>query len=198
MQLARRANDTRRTARQHRSRQTVDAVLDAVTLVLKRHGPGAVTTNRIAVAAGVSIGSLYQYFPDKQSIYRALHERHVGEVREVIDRTLVEYAALPIEDFTTALVQGLIDVHAADPELHRLVTALVPEGPSEFRVALQKTFERVPSVSDVETKQRLFVLPDLIESLVHALADRHPLISLASAKEAAVRAVRAFLDAGPR
>src|ERR1051325_2320115 len=74
---------TRREPRQHRSRQTIDAVLDAVTLVLKRHGPDGVTTNRIAEAAGVSIGSLYQYFPDKQAIFRALHQRHVDEVRRV-------------------------------------------------------------------------------------------------------------------
>jgi AcrR family transcriptional regulator len=93
----------------------VDVVLDAVTLVLKRHGPDAVTTNRIAEAAGVSIGSLYQYFPDKQAIYRALHERHVDDVRRVIDRALAERASGLLEDFARALVEGLAEVHAGKP-----------------------------------------------------------------------------------
>src|SRR5688572_23455294 len=168
----------RREPRQQRSRQTVDAVLDAVTLVLKRHGPDAVTTNRIAEAAGVSIGSLYQYFPDKQAIYRALHQRHVNEVRLVIERALGERASGSLEDFARALVQGLADVHAADPELHQLVTALVPEGPAGFRAALRDTFEQVIAPGDDETKRMLFVLPNLIESLVHGLAERPPLISL--------------------
>jgi len=120
----------RREPRQHRSRQTVDAVLDAVTIVLKRHGPDAVTTNRITETAGVSIGSLYQYFPDKQAIYSALHERHVDEVHQVIERALAERASGSLQDFACALVKGLADVHAADPELHQLITALVPEGPA--------------------------------------------------------------------
>src|SRR5262245_3345287 len=114
----------RREPRQQRSRQTVDAVLDAVTLVLKRHGPDAVTTNRITEAAGVSIGSLYQYFPDKQAIYSALHQRHVDEVRRVIERVLAEHESGSLEDFARTLVEGLAEVHAADPELHQLVTAL--------------------------------------------------------------------------
>ena len=62
---------TRREPKQRRSRETVEAVLEAVQRVLKRHGVEAITTNRIAEAAGVSIGSLYQYFPDKRAIFTA-------------------------------------------------------------------------------------------------------------------------------
>lgn len=184
----------RREPRQLRSRQTVDAVLDAVTLVLERHGPDAVTTNRITEAAGVSIGSLYQYFPDKQAIYSALHERHVAEVRQVIEHALAEHASGPLEDFACALVTGLADVHAADPELHEMVTALVPEGPAGFRAALRETFERVIAPTDDEAKRMLFVLPNLVESLVHGLAQRPPFISLESAKDEAVRTVLAYVD----
>src|SRR5678816_1725296 len=94
------SHQARREPRQQRSRQTVDAVLDAVSLVLKRHGPDAVTTNRITETAGVSIGSLYQYFPDKQAIYSALHQRHVDEVRRVIDGTLAEHASASLQDLS--------------------------------------------------------------------------------------------------
>jgi AcrR family transcriptional regulator len=188
------ARRPRRAPRQERSRQTVDAVLDAVTLVLKRHGPDAVTTNRICKAAGVSIGSLYQYFPDKQSIYAALHQRHVDEVSGVIERALAEHASGSIEEFARTLVNGLADVHTADPALHQLVTALVPEGPAGFRAALHETFEQVIAPTDERAKRMLFVLPNLIESLVHALAQPSSVISIESAKEEAVRTVLLYLE----
>ena len=121
----------------------MNTMLDAVTVVLKRHGPDGVTTNRISEVAGFSIGSLYQYFPDKQAIYRALHERHVDDVRAAITRALAENASGSLEGFTRTLVERLVNVHAADPQLHQLITALVPEGPAEFRSALSEIFEQV-------------------------------------------------------
>lgn len=185
-----------RAPRQERSRQTVGSVLDAVTLVLKRHGPDAVTTNRICEAAGVSIGSLYQYFPDKQAIYRALHQRHVDEVSRVVEGALAEHAG-SLEDFVSALMHGLTDVHTRDPELHQLVTALVPEGPAGFRAALHEAFEQVIPPESERAERMLFVLPHLIESLVHGLAQPLPFISRASAKKEAVRTVLAYLASTP-
>src|SRR6478752_2317725 len=113
---------TRREPKQQRSRQTVEAVLEAVQRVLKRHGAEALTTNRIAEAAGVSIGSLYQYFPDKQAIYSALHHRHIDDVIQVMERTVAERTA-SLEDFARGLVERLADLHVADPVLHELVAA---------------------------------------------------------------------------
>jgi DNA-binding transcriptional regulator YbjK len=66
----------RRRPKQRRARQTVEAVLDAVAKVLKRDGVKAVTTNRIAEVAGVSIGSVYQYFPDTRDLYRPAPTSH--------------------------------------------------------------------------------------------------------------------------
>ena len=187
----------RREPRQRRSRFTVDSILDAVAVVLKQHGPNAVTTNRISEAAGFSIGSLYQYFPDKQAIYGALHERHVNEVRRVIADTVEERFLGSFANFTCALVEALAKVHASDPRLHRLVTALVPEGPAVFRAALHKTFEEVITSADDETKRMLFVLSGLIESLVHGIAEWPPLISNESAREDAVKIVRLYLGSCP-
>jgi AcrR family transcriptional regulator len=170
-------------------------MLDAVTVVLKRHGPDGVTTNRISEAAGFSIGSLYQYFPDKQAIYRALHERHVNEVRAAITQALAENASGSLEDFTRALVEGLVSVHAADPQLHQLITALVPEGPAEFRSALTEVFEQVAGAADDETKRMLFVLSGLVESLVHGLAEWPPHIPLEQTKAETVRTALSYLEA---
>ncbi|HYD53568.1 MAG TPA: TetR/AcrR family transcriptional regulator [Gemmatimonadaceae bacterium] len=177
----------RRAPRQERSKQTVEAVLEAVRVVARREGAAAVTTNRIAEAAGVSIGTLYQYFPDKHAIFTALHQRHVEQVRAVLERALAAHGA-SVEEFSRVLVEGLSELHAADPELHQLVTAEVPEGPVSFRDALRDVFERVTT-----SERLLFVLPNLVEALVHGVAQRPPLISLESAKEEAVRTVLVYL-----
>ena len=78
----------RKAPRQARSQATVKAILDAAARVLVERGYAATTTNLVAERAGVSVGSLYQYFPNKDALIAALHDRHAREMNEVIDRTL--------------------------------------------------------------------------------------------------------------
>ncbi|MEZ4446962.1 MAG: TetR/AcrR family transcriptional regulator [Polyangiaceae bacterium] len=189
---------TRREPKQQRSRQTVDDVLEAVHLVVKRHGAKALTTNRIAEVAGVSVGSLYQYFPNKRAIFTALHDRHVDDVRLVIEQTLADCAAAPLEDVSRELVEGLVNVHGEADGLHDVVSAAVPESALGFQNALHHTFEQVLSRADHprytrdETQRLLFVLPRLVESLVHGSA-RAPL-PRDTAKGEAIRAVRLYVS----
>lgn len=89
-----------------------------------------------------------------------------------------------LDDFTRALVEGLADLHAAEPELHELVSEQVPEGPAGFRRALRKTFERVTS-----SERMLFVLPNVIEALVHGISQRPRPIAVAQVREEAVHTV---------
>jgi AcrR family transcriptional regulator len=167
---------TRREPKQQRSRRTVDDVLEAVQLVVKRHGTQAITTNRIAEAAGVSVGSLYQYFPDKRAILIALHDRHVDDVRRVIEQTTATCAPTSLEEFARELVHGLVNVHTDIAELHEVVSSAVPESALGFRNALHHTFGRVLSRANQdrysldETERMLFVLPRMVESLVHGAA----------------------------
>jgi AcrR family transcriptional regulator len=192
---------SRREPKQQRSRQTVDFVLEAVQLVVKRHGTRAITTNRIAEAAGVSIGSLYQYFPDKRAIFTALHDRHVEDVRQVIERTTAACASAPLEEFTRELVQGLVNVHAESAELHELVSSAVPESALGFKNALRHTFGRVLSRADQErysldeTERMLFVLPRMVESLVHGAAHQsRAALSCDGAGNEAIRAVLVYVN----
>lgn len=188
----------RRAPRQERSRQTVEAVLQAVERVLQREGADALTTNRIADAAGVSIGSVYQYFPDKRSIFTALHQRHAEQVRQVIETTIALHAGTSLDAFTCALVTALLDVHGADQRLHEITSEVVPESTLGFRRALQATFERVISTLEPGPRglQMQAVLPHLVEALVHGgMAQRPAPVSLDDLKEEAIRAVRAYLSA---
>lgn len=179
----------RRAPRQGRSRQTVEAVLEAVPRVLRAEGVDALTTNRIAEVAGVGIGSLYQFFPDKKAIFCALHERHVEAVRGVMARTMAERSG-SLVGFTRALVEGLADLHAVETELHELVCAQVPEGAMGFRLSLRRTFERVTANERV-----LFVLPNVIEALVHGIPQRPPSLAVEAAKREAVQTALTCLAA---
>jgi len=191
---------TRREPKQERSRQTVEAVLEGVQRVLRRHGAEAITTNRVAEAAGVSIGSLYQYFPEKQAIFMALHDRHVDRVGHVIERTMTECTSASLVEFTRELVERLANVHAEDAELHEIVSGAVPGGADGFKSALQATFEQVISPANQDrysaekTERMLFVLPPMIEGLVHGVAHQKQAISRERAKDEALRAVAVYLN----
>jgi AcrR family transcriptional regulator len=84
---------------QERSAATVDAVLEAAIRILKSHGHAAVTTTAVAELAGVSVGSLYQYFPNKSAILAELFRRHVADVITTITATDLTQAA----DFRSAV-----------------------------------------------------------------------------------------------
>lgn len=86
------------------------------------------TTNRIAERAGVSIGSLYQYFPNKHSLLEALAERHVRDagarLRRVFDRVRAEQP--PFEETMRSILEELVALHADRPALHGLMHRLAP------------------------------------------------------------------------
>jgi len=190
---------TRRTPKQQRSRQTVDVVLEATQLVARRHGTQAITTNRIAEVAGVSVGSLYQYFPDKRAIFTALHDRHVDEVRGVIRQTMTDCASASLEEFARELVLELVDAHAEIGELHDVVASSVPQSALGFKNALHQTFGQVLSRADDperyspdETERMLFVLPRMVESLVHG--GMHAPLSRDGARSEAIRTVQVYVN----
>ena len=196
---------SRRRPTQRRARATVEAVLDAVIRILKREGAGAVTTNRIAEVAGVSIGSLYQYFPDKRAIFIALHERHIEQIDRLVESTLVQHAAAPLDELMRAMVEAMVDAHTGDPKLFEMMQAEVPhraEGTRDFGERLHGAFLLAISARKHEIKGRrdwntvAFVVTHMVEALSHGAALKRPAgISLAEAKAEAVRAVLAYLRA---
>jgi AcrR family transcriptional regulator len=195
----------RREPKQRRARHTVEAILDAVIRLLKREGVKAVTTNRIAEVAGISIGSVYQYFPDKRAIFVALHERHVEEIDRVVETKLVAHAASPLDTLVRAMVEAMVEVHALDPELYELLLTEVPhraQGERDFAVRLHGAFRlaiasrahELKTPRDLDTV--VFIVTHMVEALSHgAVLRRPPRLSLAEAKEEAARAVLAYLHA---
>src|SRR3954453_13108318 len=85
----------RRVPRQARSRARLQRMLDAADQLLAREGAEALTTTRVAEAAGVSVGSLYQYLPDKEAIVEALAGRYLTEFDGLMGRMVEEARADP-------------------------------------------------------------------------------------------------------
>lgn len=113
--------DARKQPRQARSQATVEAILVAAARVLEREGSRAFTTNRVAEAAGVSVGSLYQYFPNKEALIVALHDRHGRAMHRVIGDALADGAHATLREAVAAVVRGMLAAHADEPELHRVL-----------------------------------------------------------------------------
>jgi AcrR family transcriptional regulator len=194
----------RRRPAQRRALATVEAILDAVIRILKREGFSALTTNHIAEVAGVSIGSVYQYFSDKSAIFAALHQRHIDEIDRLIASTLVKHAASPLDELIRALVDAMVDAHTNDPELFELLSIEVPDraGRSrDFATRLHGVFRLALSSRAPEFEKRgldkvVFVAANMVDSLSHAAALRRPPgVSLPAAKAEAATAVLAYLHA---
>lgn len=116
----------RKTPRQERSRRTVERILDAATRIFHEQGYSAATTNDIADEADVSVGSLYQYFPNKDALLVALTTRHIEHttagLADLLSRLDPEVG---FDVILRAVVDFLVDQHDLD-ELHLLVMHQAP------------------------------------------------------------------------
>jgi AcrR family transcriptional regulator len=122
-----RSNATaRKKPYQDRAKATVEAILTATARVLIKDGYDGASTNRIAAAAGVSIGSLYQYFPSKEALVGTLLDRHMAEMVAVFEETVQRVAGAPLDVATCELVKAMIHAHAIDPKLHKIFAEQLP------------------------------------------------------------------------
>jgi len=129
----------RKQASQERSRATVDALIEATARLLVREGFDRASTNRIAEEAGVSIGSLYQYYPSKEALAVAVIERHNRELMQLVRAALADVAGLPIEKAVRRIVAAAIDAHRINPRLHRVLAEQLPR---TGRLEKVETFNR--------------------------------------------------------
>ena len=102
----------RRTPRQARSETTIEAILDATFQLLEADGVDKLTTNHIAERAGVSIGTLYQYFGGKQDILAAIAQRRATSVRDAIAETVIER---PERGSIRSIVRALMNAAEGSP-----------------------------------------------------------------------------------
>ena len=111
----------RKQPQQARSRATVNSILDAMTRILDREGAGAATTTRVAEVAGISIGTLYQYFSHRDAILDALQDREFERAMEMMQRVLGSGAPTLGREVAREVIEGLLALYAAAPGLHRVL-----------------------------------------------------------------------------
>ena len=116
----------RKQARQARAKVTQEAIVEAAARILEEQGRDALTTNRIALRAGVSIGSLYQYFPNKEAIFAAIIRAKRAELLARMERALADSASLSPEEAADALVRAGMMHQFTRPRLALEVEALEP------------------------------------------------------------------------
>ncbi|HET6612703.1 MAG TPA: TetR/AcrR family transcriptional regulator [Kofleriaceae bacterium] len=117
----------------------MEAILAATAQLLEKLGYARTTTNAIAERAGVSIGSLYEYFPNKDSVVVALMEQQLDEQFAVFSGALEEMTEVPLAQATRALIEILIASKRVRP---KLMQALATAGPTEVRAAFMRRFNQ--------------------------------------------------------
>ncbi len=206
-----RSLEPRKGPLQRRSRQTVADLLHAAAQVFEELGYSGATTNRIAERAGVSIGTLYQYFPGKDAMAVALLERHVGEtlarLRGWVGHMVAERHGLraALHDY----VSGMLEMHASRPRLQHILLEEVrlPERVHQALLDAERRAARTvggllrlyPEVRHARVDHAGFLVVQTVESLTHRWA-AHPgraALSRTDLLEEVVRMLEAYLVTAP-
>lgn len=187
----------RKTPSQERSQATVQAILEAATRVLAKHSLAGFNTNRVAEVAGVSVGSLYQYFPNKDALVTALIEQTQRDLLDSVGRLVQELRDKDLDSKLMAMCQFVIDQQYQHP---KLAAALDHE---ERRLPLAKMLQETqsrlgqmayellsPNLPDI-TAQEIADCFTILKALVEAQADGRD--ASQDLMQRLLRAVRGYL-----
>jgi AcrR family transcriptional regulator len=168
----------RKRPRQDRSKATVDAILAATAQVLVSKGFDGLTTNAVAEVAGCSIGSLYQYFPNKEALVAALIEHHldIKSARTVAE--LQRVATLPVPQAVRAMIVMTMEGYRDEPELKRVLIEQVPRVGRMAKIAAlhSGTLQTVTALLRARQKEMRIGDPDMagfiLMSAIEAICQR--------------------------
>jgi AcrR family transcriptional regulator len=168
----------RKLPRQSRSHATVEAILEATIRVLLSRGYQGTTTTAVAERAGVSVGSLYQYFPNKDSLIAALVQRHSSEAIYCVDLVLKTSRQDDVEESMRAIARAAIAAHRIHPALHKILVEQVPRigqiksAMNTSRIVtrkLSKWLEEREQFQVLQLERTAFVIETVVEALTHRI-----------------------------
>jgi AcrR family transcriptional regulator len=168
-----------RTPRQPRARATVDAILVAAAHILKTEGRERLNTNRVAELAGVSVGSLYQYFPNKEAVLHALRERYGAWFDAALHEEIDKGDVLPLRAAVRSAVDRILAMHRLDLNLHDELSAderpLSADELRGFRARMQSYLEaNAASLRPLDPALASYVGTRAMEALLHGTAHDEP------------------------
>lgn len=132
---ARPSLNPRKKPRQARALATVSTIFEATIQVLVSDGPRRLTTTRVADRAGVSVGTMYQYFPHKQALFHALNERYLTSLAERIEAACAAQHGAAIAHMVEALVTTYWVAKTERPEVTRALYQSVAEIDNDALIA---------------------------------------------------------------
>lgn len=153
------------------------AILEATARILVREGPDAATTNRIAREAGVSIGSLYQYFDSREAIVTALAQAHADEMLALLASHVAAIAGAPPRVAVETFVGAMIKAHQTAPELHvALLQQMLAHGPAALKAISDPARGMVrawlelhrDAIRPTDLETAAFLLTTTTEAAIHA------------------------------
>jgi AcrR family transcriptional regulator len=169
----------RRAPQQARSRLTLDQILTAAAQVFASRGYAAGSTNHIARRAGVSIGSLYQYFPNKEAMVVLLLERHVQQAEAVLEELLAEAVttAAPLDEALTRFVEAMVALHADAARVQKVLIeegariprarSLIQQGEARMCAGVEALLRSRDDLAIRRPRHAAFFIVHSVEHLVH-------------------------------
>ena len=179
----------------------VEAIVVAAERVLDRHGIEGLTTNRIAETAGVSIGTLYRYFPHRDAVVATLYERYIARYAAILPAVLAAHGGAPLPVLLERIVDGYVEVFEAQPRIHARLFQLRTASASHERVAahLDRIVTTVAGfLAHLRPKAEAphtiaFVLVHAIDGAANAVAEHAEQVSPRAAGRVLARLVGAYL-----
>jgi len=196
----------RRTPRQGRARTTIELIFEATARILQRGGEAALNTNAIAEQAGISIGTLYQYFPNKEAIMVAMGRRLLESDRLTVMKAISGALDDPDAQAARIAINKLINLSRTNPKVRRIITqTLLAQGfGDELAKPVQEITQMLAARADRILPRRtapispvtLFVLTRAVIGVIRAAAhEESPFLGTTELEEELVRLVEGFLAA---
>lgn len=188
--------------RQGRSKVTVDAILQSAAEILKEMDYAKFNTNLVAERAGISIGSLYQYFPNKDALIVALHKKHTQHIHNLIRTVIDSQNAQTLKQRIESLVDAVIAAHSFEPELHQLLEKKLPffdinrvEDETGIRQEIYRLIElHQNEIVEKNTALTVWMILQLLESLIHAAVLEPPVnIAPQTVRNAIIQSIYNYL-----
>lgn len=175
----------RKSPRQARAKATVDAIVEASTQVLLDAGYDRFTTARAAERAGVSVGSLYQYFPNKSALAFAVIDRCCENFLIAFENTLARRRGATLADCIRAIIDETVVSHPLAPDLHRIVLDLAPRIGVADKTAMvsRATAKLIESTlrlhadeiaPEIDLATAATVIETVLEAIAHRIKLAHP------------------------
>jgi AcrR family transcriptional regulator len=190
---------------QARSTASVDAILKATVQVLLRVGKEKLTTKLVAARAGVSVGTLYQYFPNKSALLRTALKLHVEEILAQVEQVCLAQRGRPVEQMAEALAVAFLAVKMRDPKKSRALYAVSSDvegakvaarGMTRVNDAIFELLQSAPEVLVTDLRLMATVLQSTIAGVKRQLLESNtPEDELLGLQRELVLVVRSYVRA---